>query len=105
MARGPEGKIQDAVVRYLKALGVLFKKDTPGRFNISVGWPDLTVFPTVFRSGRPPRVPFFIEFKAPGKGLTPLQDHVRTGLVAKGYKYYVVDDASKGKAIVNKECS
>lgn len=40
----------------------------------------------------------FVEFKAPGRGLTRLQDHVRRQLEGEGVEYRVVDSVEDGDA-------
>lgn len=98
MSRGPEGYIQDAVIEYARrAYGVICKKNEVGRYFVSAGFPDYTIFPGDQRS-------FFIEFKAPGGKLTELQAHTKRALESKGYHVYVVDDVAKGKQIIDKEC-
>lgn len=102
MSRGPEGKIQDAVLRYAKSKGLLCKKNEVGRYFVSSGWPDVCFFPDAripFKG-----VPFFMEFKAPGKDLTPLQRHQKSELEARGYKVHVVSSKVRGKQIVDEEC-
>lgn len=99
MGRGPEGKIQDAVIRYARfEKDVLCRKNETGAYHVSSGWLDYAIYP-----GRG-RV-FFIEFKAPGGKLTPLQQHMWNDLVSRGYHCYLVDDILKGKLIIDRECS
>ena len=98
MGRGPEGKIQDAVLRYAKSRDLLYKKNEVGRYFVSSGWPDVTFYPGKGKI-------FFIEFKAPGGKLTPLQEHTRKEIEVMGYKYYVIDDVVQGKKIIDMECS
>lgn len=42
----------------------------------------------------------FVEFKAPGRALTPLQAHVRAKLEAEGAEYLVIDDPEDGRAAI-----
>ena len=105
MARGPEGKIQDAVVKHAKKLGMLPKKNETGRYFVGSGWPDYTIYVGgTYADGfvRDPRT-FFVEFKAPGGKLTPLQKKIREELEHLGFEYYVVDDVAKGKQILDEE--
>jgi hypothetical protein len=110
--RGPEGKIQDAVVKYAKEeYNLLVKKNEVGRYFVSSGWPDCMFFGqrkeqvVRFREWILRTIIFFIEFKAPGGKLTPLQEHMREEIQSRGYRYYVIDDITKGRATIDKECS
>lgn len=107
--RGPEGKIQDKVLKYAREKDILYKKQEVGRFMVSSGWPDALFFPD--RSGKGMMslqdggyTPFFIEFKAPGGRLTDLQQNVKKKLEARDYAVYVVDDADEGIKILEREC-
>lgn len=103
--RGPEGKIQDDVIKYAREKhGCLVKKNEVGRYFIQSGWPDAVFFPQRQIGGERGHVPFFIEFKRPGGKLTPLQEHVKDELGARGYNVYVVDGKVQGKRIIDKEC-
>jgi len=98
MSRGPEGKIQDAVVRYAREkYNALCKKFEVGRYFISSGWPDWLMLRD--------RRAWFIEFKRPGGVLTALQAQVRKEIEEQGFRYYVVDDIVQGKRIIDKECA
>lgn len=46
---------------------------------------------------------FFIEFKAPGKVATPMQEKDHTERRRMGFRVYVVDDIEQGKKIIDKE--
>lgn len=95
MARGPEGKIQDAVLRYAKAeYNAVYKKNEVGRYFVASGWPDVAFYPGQGRV-------FFVEFKAPGKEPTPLQQNKIDTLRALGYSVYVVDDVAEGKKVID----
>ncbi len=94
MARGPEGKIQDKVLKYAKSRGVLYKKNEVGRYFVSSGWPDVIFFPGKSKC-------FFMEFKAPNKDLTPLQAHKKKELEEAEYSHYVVDNVEAGKRIID----
>jgi len=93
MARGPEGKIQDAVLRYAKSRGLLYKKNEVGRFFVSSGWPDVVFYPAHGQA-------FFMEFKRPGGKLTPLQEHMHKTIHGNNYRVYVVFDAQEGRDII-----
>lgn len=68
MARGPEGRLQDAVVRMFRCRGWLGQKNAYG-----AGWADFTfISPTGFI--------LFAEFKAPTGELRPLQVHWHTDM-------------------------
>jgi len=82
--RGPEGKLQDKFVRYLKAQDIHYKKQEVGRYMVSSGWPDFAIFPGKGRV-------FFVELKAPGKKPTPLQEYQFQMLRADGYAVHVAD--------------
>lgn len=104
--RGPEAKIQDAVIKYAREKGALCKKNEVGRYFVGSGFPDYTIFPDRdWKKGARAPVPFVVEFKKPGGKLTPLQEEVRRQIEARGYKYYLVDDKEQGKKIIDKECS
>jgi len=96
--RGPEGKIQDAVVKYARGKGLLCKKNEVGRFNVSSGWPDFTIY-------GPEELCFFIEFKRPGGKLTELQAHVKLTLEQRGFEVYVIDNVNDGRSVIDKECA
>lgn len=95
--RGPEGKIQDKLTRFMREHDVLYKKQEVGRYMVSSGWMDFAVFPG---SGEV----FFMEVKAPGGKLTPLQQHMKERLESKGYTVYVVYSAEAGIRIIEDEC-
>lgn len=96
MARGPEAKIQDAVIKYARSKGLLCKKNEVGRYMIQSGWPDFMIFGPMAKM-------IFMEFKAPGKIWTPLQADVAGKLVSRRFVYGVIDDVAKGKALIDKE--
>jgi hypothetical protein len=99
MARGPEGKIQDKVIKYARErYGALCKKNEVGRFFVGSGWPDYMVFT---KHGSM----VFCEFKAPGKAPTPLQENVFENLRDRGWKVHVVSSVEAGKKIIDAECS
>lgn len=102
--RGPEGKIQDEVIKYAREeYGALCKKKEVGRYFVQSGWPDYAIYPDKRR--RVEAEAFFIEFKAPGEVFSPLQAERAKELRAHGYMVYVVDNVAKGKIIIDKECS
>lgn len=95
--RGPEGKIQDAVIKYAREkYDALCKKNEKGMYG-SVGFLDFSVYPYNRRN-------FTIEFKAPGEGLTPVQQNVWDGLTKRGHVCYKIDSIAYGKLIIDKEC-
>lgn len=59
------------------------------------GWPDRTFSKAKFDG----MCLIFVEFKAPGKKPTRLQDHVHEKLRAKGYHVYVIDSVEAGVAL------
>ncbi len=102
--RGPEGKIQDAVIKYAReSYNALCKKNEAGRFG-GGGWPDYVIFPD--NGGKSPRDcdVFFIEFKAPGGVLTPKQAHTIISITERGYVVHVVDSVALGRKIIDEEC-
>jgi hypothetical protein len=101
--RGPEGKIQDAVIRYAREVhNALCIKNEAGRYFVG-GFLDYTIYPDKMRK-RSAQV-FVIEFKAPGGELTPKQAHHRKQLENRGHKVFVVDSVAKGRMIIEAECS
>lgn len=105
MSRGPEGKTQDSVIKYAREkYGANCKKNEVGRFFVGSGWPDYFVLPDQTKYKKI-RLPFFIEFKAPGGALTPLQQLKKSELESCGYKVYVVDSVPYGKIVVDQELS
>lgn len=106
--RGPEGKVQDAVIKYARTkYGVLCRKNEVGKFFVGSGWPDYMVLgnPRILVQAHScPRV-FFIEFKAPGAGPTKLQGHMFQEIRARGFKVHVISSVAAGKMIVDAECA
>lgn len=45
---------------------------------------------------------FFIEFKSPGKELTPSQDRERTRLKENGREVFLIDNADEGIRLIDK---
>jgi hypothetical protein len=87
---GPEAKVEYKVTQYARERGVLYYKFTspqhravPDRLFIYLG-----------------RV-LFIEFKAPGKKLTPLQEREHRMLAEQGMVVLVVDSVEKGQKAIN----
>lgn len=94
----PEQKIQKKVIAHARERwgAECWKNEVGAPFYNNSGRPDYTIFPDLFRDpGKDKRV-FFVEFKAPGGVLTPLQRHMRKKLEAMGYKYYLIDSAVRG---------
>ena len=84
-----ESTIEKEVCEYAKAAGWLVRKFTsPNRRSV----PD-----RIFLKGG---LAFFIEFKAPGKKLTPLQAREHEILKAKDCVVYVCDDTQQGREII-----
>ena len=87
---GPEARIEKAVCDYAKAKGCLVYKFTSPE-NRSV--PDrLFIF-----NGEV----WFIEFKAPGKRLTPMQARECSRIHEQQVCLHICDSIEKGKAAVN----
>lgn len=120
--RGPEGKIQDAVIKYARTkYGALCKKNEVGRFFVGSGWPDYMVLGTkpfehlerYISNGVPMEdtvidsvpVIFFIEFKGPGKVPTALQENTFAEIRARGFKVHVISSTEAGKKIIDAECA
>lgn len=103
MARGPEGKIQDKVIRYAREQhNALCVKNEAGMYHVG-GFLDYTIYPDKRRKKN--AAVFVIEFKAPGKGPTPKQEYNIRQLHDRGHRTYVVSDAEVGKKVVDKECA
>lgn len=100
--RGPEGKIQDNVIKYARdEYNALCKKNEAGPYHLG-GFLDFTIYPDKKR--RREAETFIIEFKAPGGKLTPKQAHHKKELEGRGHRVYVIDNAVAGRAIIDKEC-
>lgn len=84
---GPERKIQEAVVKYAKARGVLCMKMQASRFG-SVGWPDYFFF---YKGQCLP-----VEFKAPKAKATPIQVAKHEELKARGFCVILCSDTAFG---------
>lgn len=101
--RGPEGKVQDGVIRYAREKhNALCVKNEAGFYNLG-GFLDYTIYPDLERKKKA-RV-FVIEFKAPGGVLTPKQHHCKGQLEERGHPVYVIDNIARGRMIVDQECS
>lgn len=87
-----ESKIEGNTKLYAKRNGIEWIK-LNGQGNR--GKPDNLFF-------MPDRV-FFIEFKAPGEDLEPLQKWWKKKLENKGFKVYVVDSKEKGRQVIDHE--
>ncbi len=95
--RGPEGKIQDAVIEYAREKWNAYcKKNEKGKYG-SAGFLDFSIYPV----NRPH---FVLEFKAPRKPLTPLQAHVKQELESRGHEVHVIDDVVEGRSIIDSKC-
>lgn len=92
MARGPEAKVQDAVVRYARSVGCkAYKFESPGNSGV----PDFLF--SHINSG-----PFFMEFKAPGAKPRPLQEIRQSEMADAGCVVFgCVSSVQIGKEIVD----
>jgi len=93
MASTPEGRIQAAVSKYAKTLGILVRRQYV-RAGGARGWPD-----TEFYLPRGKTV--HIEFKAPGGQPSKIQQKRIDDLLALGHLAYVCDNVDEGKRILN----
>jgi hypothetical protein len=85
-----ESAIEANVNKYAKSRGwLVFKFVSPNERGV----PDRMYI----KEGRM----FFIEFKAPGKLLTPLQRVRRKQLMAELFMVYVVDSVEKGRRVID----
>jgi|SRR5882724_11814654 len=101
--RGPEGSVQDGVIRYAREKhNALCVKNEAGRYFIG-GFLDYTIYPDKKRK-KTARV-FVIEFKAPGGDMTPKQKYHQDQLEQRGHPAYLVDNVARGRMIVDQECS
>jgi hypothetical protein len=79
MARGPEGMLQDRVVKMFRARGWLAQKNSGG-----AGWADFTFI-------SPHGFVLFAEFKVPGEGLRRIQQAWHLSMqqrIAEGRLHY-----------------
>ena len=92
MPRGPEAKIQDAVVAHARSVGCkAYKFESPGNSGV----PDFMF--THINCG-----PFFVEFKAPGAKERPLQVIRQAEMADAGCVVYAsVDNVRVGKEIID----
>ena len=89
---GPEAKIEAAVCRYAKTLGILsYKFTSPARRSV----PD-RIF--LYRGHV-----FFIEFKAPGKKPTGGQEREMRRIMDQDVRCFVCDDIEGGKFLLRTE--
>lgn len=95
--RGPEAKIQDAVIKYARSKGLLCKKNEVGRYFVSSGWPDVVFFA---KGG----LTFFHEYKRMGGKLTPLQEYQCKELRQLDFAVETIDSVEKGKASIDEHC-
>jgi hypothetical protein len=88
-----EKEIERRVCRYAKSLGFLdYKFSSPAH----AGVPDRMFI-------APHRRLFFIEFKAPGKRPTAIQEREHTKLRNAGFNVWVIDDVASGEAVIRIE--
>lgn len=92
MSKGPEKKIEDAAVRYAHSIGIRTIRLYFGP-GMRSGWPD-DVF--LIPGGRA----LFIEFKAPGKRPTALQESKIRLLKKDGYDVFWTDNLFQAKRII-----
>lgn len=92
MARGPEAKIQDDVVRYSRSVGcVAYKFESPGKSGV----PDFLF--SHINCG-----PFLMEFKAPGQSPRPLQLIRQAEMADGGFTVFsCVDNRLMGYEIID----
>lgn len=92
MPRGPEAKIQDAVVKYARKCGLMAIKLESSSLN---GLPDFMF--SHINCG-----PFFMEFKAPGSKPRPLQLERHQQMADCGFTVFsCVDSARIGMEIID----
>lgn len=85
-----ETTIEKKLVEKIKAAGgQAIKINSPGK----AGMPDRMV---LVAGGRI----WFVETKAPGRKLRPLQEHIRLGLSAMGFSVRVIDTVEKIEALM-----
>lgn len=85
-----ESEIEKKVVDYAKAKGCLvYKFVSPSQRGV----PD-RIF---IRGGEI----FFVEFKAPGKKPTKLQDKIFSKIREELFEVYIIDDVDRGKKLID----
>jgi hypothetical protein len=100
--RGPEAKIQDAVIKYAREKhNALCVKNEAGVYHVG-GFLDYTIYPD--KSRRKTAQVFVVEFKAPGGELTPKQEYNVTQLKQRGHRAYKIDSVARGKLVIDQEC-
>lgn len=101
--RGPEAKIQDAVIKYAREKhNALCVKNEAGTYHVG-GFLDYTIYPD--RTRKKTAQVFVIEFKAPGGELTPKQEHSFRQLEDRLHPVYKIDSVARGKMVIDQECS
>lgn len=101
--RGPEGKIQDAVIKYARdEHNAYCKKNEKGMYG-SAGFLDFSVYPDQRRRKKKVKH-FVIEFKKPGEDYTPLQARIAKELQDRGHTVYKIDSITYGKLVIDQEC-
>lgn len=93
MGKTPEAKVRDPVVKYAKEIGYLHFRMS-FRIGVRQACPD-----DLFIS--PQGVPVFIEFKAPGKEPTKLQQHRLKELRLQKVCAVACDNVEWGKAVLD----
>lgn len=89
----PEGRIQKKAIEYAKKLGFLAKRHYNGP-GAQTGWPDVQFF---LPGGRT----LHIEFKAPGKEATAIQQYRIDALRQLGHEAIVCDSYEDAKAALD----
>lgn len=103
--RGPEAKIQDAVIKYAREKhNALCVKNEAGMYHVG-GFLDYTIYPDITRSPPKDQKVFVVEFKAPGGDLTPKQEYNFKQLTSRGHHAYKIDSVARGKMVIDQECS
>lgn len=87
-----ESTIESAVCKHAHLLGwLVYKFVSPNQRGV----PDRLFL----KNGKV----MFIEFKAPGKQLTPLQRFKTTQIIEMGFDVHVIDDIDIGKSLFTKD--
>ena len=85
-----ESEIEKKVCEYAKSKGwLIYKFQSPSNRGV----PDRILL----KDGKT----VFIEFKAPKKTPTKLQDKVISRIISQGFEVYVVDNMDLGKELIN----
>ena len=93
MAKSPEARVRDPVIKYAKQQGIHCIRMHFG-VGVNTGWPDDIL---LLQGGKP----LFIEFKGPGKLPTAKQQKRIGELRSFGYRAHAVDDVVYGKQLID----